>query len=265
MTDIVEHEVGDVTVLALCDAVGTFDEPARALFPGATTRLWAESARIDPLAAGLDDPWRLTFRCFAVRDAGGGVLLVDAGIGPSSDWSPSPGRLPARLAEAGITPDDVTTVLLTHLHTDHIGWAAVDGEPYFRNARYVVQREEVTHYPWLRDTLLDPLRDRLHLLDGRTAVTPSVTAVPAPGHTPGHQAVLVSSGGTDLVLGGDVVQHAVHLLDPDVGYAYDADPEVARATRRALLAEVLQRGAALGTAHINVPFVTGWPVSTSGS
>ncbi|WP_433790142.1 MBL fold metallo-hydrolase [Actinoplanes sp. CA-252034] len=258
MTEIVEYGVGDVTVVALCDAVSSFDQPARELFPGATPRLWAEAARIDPHGGDLDDPWRLTFRCFAVREPGGGVLLVDAGIGPSSDWSPSPGELPARLADAGIAPDDVTTVLLTHLHTDHIGWAAVDREPYFRNARYLLQRDEVTHYPWLEETLLEPLRDRLHLLDGRTAVTAAVTAVPAPGHTPGHQAVLVSSGGADLLIGGDVVQHAVHLLDPEVGYAYDADPDVARATRRALLAETLRRGAALGTAHLNVPFVTAW-------
>jgi glyoxylase-like metal-dependent hydrolase (beta-lactamase superfamily II) len=255
----IERRVGDLTVLAVSDGEAVYDRPLRDLFPGATDAQWREAARLDPAAGAGDEPWRLGFRCFAIR-TGAGVLLVDAGIGPSSDWSPEPGRLPERLAAAGIAVAEVTGVLLTHLHTDHVGWAAVDGRPFFPNAEYVLQRTEFDavheHYPWLAETLIAPLteNDQLRLLDGRTVLHPGVTALPTPGHTPGHQSVLLSSGrsaGDDLLLTGDVVQHAVQLLNPEVSYVHDADPDTARASRRDLLA----RGSALGTAHLGPAFV----------
>ncbi|WP_430786123.1 MBL fold metallo-hydrolase [Actinoplanes sp. G11-F43] len=255
MTSIVEWQAGDLTVLALSDATGVYQRPLREIFPGAGDEEWQ--------GAG-ESPWHLDFRCFLVRDSGA-TMLVDTGLGPSSDWSPEPGRLPGLLDEAGVTPDDITRVLLTHLHTDHIGWAVVDGEPTFPEAEYLLQRAEFDavqeHYPWLPDTLIGPLlkRDQLRLLDGRTTLDPGITALPTPGHTPGHQSVLITGGrGDDLVLTGDVVQHAVQLRNPAISYDHDADPEQARRTRRELLA----RGGVLGTAHLTTPFV---PAGGTGS
>jgi glyoxylase-like metal-dependent hydrolase (beta-lactamase superfamily II) len=258
MTMNVERRIGDLTVVAVSDAESVYDRPLREIFTGVDPEQWRAAARIDPASGDGtgDSPWRLGFRSFAIR-ADDGVLLVDAGVGPVSDWSLSPGRLPERLAEAGIEVGDVTAVLLTHLHTDHIGWAAVDGRPFFPNAEYVLQRAEFAavreHYPWLAETLIGPLteRDRLRLVDGRAAVHPAVTAVPTPGHTPGHQSFLVASGGAEVLLTGDVVQHAVQLLNPAAGYVHDADPVTAEATRRELLA----RGGVFGAAHLGTAFV----------
>nr|WP_258545220.1 MBL fold metallo-hydrolase [Micromonospora provocatoris] len=107
-----------------------------------------------------------------MRAGDGPVTLVDAGIGPAdsmaASWAPVPGRLPAELAAAGIDPADVRTVVLTHLHTDHVGWAG----PLFPNADHLIQRAEVDalelFHPELPARLLTPLRaaGRLRVVDG---------------------------------------------------------------------------------------------------
>lgn len=89
---------------------------------------------------------------------------MDTGVdAPARSWAPVPGRLPDELAAAGIAPADVDTVVLTHLHTDHIGWAmGAGGTPYFPNARYLLQAAELgsvrAGQPELVSWLLDPLR-----------------------------------------------------------------------------------------------------------
>jgi glyoxylase-like metal-dependent hydrolase (beta-lactamase superfamily II) len=221
----------------------------------------------DPAAFGEGGRWWLDFRVFAIRGAEGGVVLVDTGIGPaeapSAAWAPVPGELPVVLKDAGIAPDDVTTVVLTHLHSDHCGWAVgADGTPTFPNARYVLQRAETE---WLADSgplfswAVKPLREagQLDEVTGPTVLAKArtgetVTAFPTPGHTPGHQSVIVDSDDTQLVVTGDVLVHAVQLMTPSVGYINEVDQDQARATREALLART---GAVLATPHLSAPFV----------
>ncbi|MEU9234217.1 MBL fold metallo-hydrolase [Streptomyces subrutilus] len=173
-----------------------------------------------------------------------------------------PGRLPGLLAEAGIDREDVHTVVLTHLHEDHTGWASdAAGQPFFPRARYVVQRAETAAldradavWSWV----VEPLRaaGRLHEVDGGHRLRPGLTLLPTPGHTPGHQSVLVEQPGRpDVLVTGDVLVHAVQLANPAVAYAHERDPEVARTTREELLARAVDRGAVLATAHLSRPFV----------
>lgn len=114
-----------------------------------------------------------------------------------------PGALPASLAAAGIEPSEADTVVLTHLHTDRVGWAVVGGEqtrPFFPNAAYLLQQAELNALeeinPQLRSAVIDPLpkAGQLRLLDGDTPLRSGERVFATHGHTPGHQSVLVASG-----------------------------------------------------------------------
>jgi glyoxylase-like metal-dependent hydrolase (beta-lactamase superfamily II) len=269
-TTAMTRSIGSMEVIALLDASGPFTlTPNReAAFPDATPEDWESASRLDPGAFGPDGAWILNFQCFAIRRRGGRVTLVDTGIGPvgspASSWAPVPGRLPDALVEAGIEAGDVETVVLTHLHEDHFGWSIGPASvPTFANARYVLQHEEVAAVAGgpVEHLVVAPLRSRgqLQEVDGRARLTSdrgeTITVIPTPGHTVGHQSVVVSGHGDEIVVTGDVLVHAVQLADPDVAYVFESDQAVARDTRRRLLARAGHQRSRLATAHLTQPFV----------
>jgi glyoxylase-like metal-dependent hydrolase (beta-lactamase superfamily II) len=251
-------QVGSVTVTALLDAEGPFVTPREEAFPEATAEQWAAADAFDPQARGAGGEWWLRFRSFAISYGHGPATLVDAGIGPAGslacDWAPVPGRLPAELEKAGIDPSEVDTIVLTHLHNDHMGWAVPRDSP-FTNARVIVQQADVAVYALNRDKtgqydlLIEPLRSqgRLQVIDGHATLGRDIKIIPTPGHTPGHQSVLV---GDEMLITGDLLVHAVQLLHPDVAYANEMDPGQARETRRRILNQELS----LAVSHLGRPY-----------
>ena len=135
-----------------------------------------------------------------------------------------------------------------------------EGKPYFPNARYVVQRTELEVLgERLASWLLDPLRQagQLSEVDGQAAISRHLRVVPTPGHTPGHQSVLLETPDRTLVATGDLLVRMVQLVDPSLRYVHEAEPETARRSRMSLLAEVSRRGSViLATPHLSEPFIS---------
>ncbi|POX37449.1 MBL fold metallo-hydrolase [Streptomyces sp. Ru73] len=251
--------LGDLTVHRI-DETELPPETGPWLLPGATPDVVAAAPWLRPDFARPDHRLRLASHSFALR-AGGLRILVDTGIGNGKDranpaWHHLDTDYLTRLEQAGFPPDSIDLVVLTHLHTDHVGWNTRyrDGAwvPTFPHARYLVAREEWAYWSGVeldaarRQMFSDsvhPVRDH-GLLDQvdvpatGTEIAPGVTLVPTPGHTPGQVAVRLTDGGRSALITGDCIHHPVQLNRPGLASCVDIDPDLAVRTRRDLLASL---------------------------
>ena len=260
------RHIGDVEIVTLCDVV-TSTESATESFPGASPEIWAETRERYPDVFD-GDGWRLHVHAFVLR-TDGRTILVDTGVGPQSApafaWTGRRGALDPELGEAGVKVDDVDTVVITHVHDDHIGWNVAEGtrDPLFQNAQYLVHRAD---WEWLRDaedeesraifeTVLAPL-ERTGLVDPTeepVELTREILVQPAPGHTPGHQVVWIDSGDDRAVIPGDFANNPVMLLQPGVNGDTDNDPETAARTRRWLIERIEREQRLVFSPHLPDP------------
>jgi glyoxylase-like metal-dependent hydrolase (beta-lactamase superfamily II) len=241
--------VGEVEIFALTDVEGPFFR-LNQIFPGVRAEQWRPYMRRYPWA--FADAHTLYGRVgsYLLR-APGHTLLVDTGIGPGAMGMR--GKLLEDLEKSGVRPEDVDTVFLTHLHGDHVGWVlAPDGGPAFPGARYVTQEAEWdAAEPYLRRAMasLDDL-GALYLLDGEDIVAEVFTAIPTPGHSPGHESLLVSSGGEQALVLGDVFAHPAQVTEPTWNIHFDVDKEQAAFTRAQLLDWLEADGITVAAGHI---------------
>lgn len=191
------------------------------------------------------------------------TVLFDVGSGP--DFMPSAGKLAEAMEAAGLSPEDVTDVVFTHGHPDHL-WGLLDefDDPIFAEAAFHMGEAEWAY--WTDPATVDTIglerqsfavgaARRLAVLDGNinlfgdaAEITPGITAVASFGHTPGHMAYLV--GGTALVGGDAIGNHHVAFERPDWASGSDQDAGMAAATRVALLDRIASDGLALVGFHL---------------
>ena len=204
----------------------------------------------------LDDEGRITldFGGFLIRTADR-TILVDGGIGPRVTDKWTGGALVENLAQHGLDVDDITDVLYTHLHFDHVGWATQQGRITFPNATYRIHRADWEHFVDRPGAAagavrkLGPIAEHLETFDTEVELAPGVIARPAPGHTPGSTIFVVASGGQRALLLGDVVHAVGELTDPHWHGLYDLDPEGARTLRDAIADEAAEAGDLIAAAH----------------
>jgi glyoxylase-like metal-dependent hydrolase (beta-lactamase superfamily II) len=255
--------VGNVEIISLSDGLLEFD--LRNFFPTIPERNW------QPYEKYLTPERKVRFNLasFLVRSEGHNIL-VDTGLGPKPADSPETpwGELMNDFKAHNISPEDIDMVVMTHLHRDHVGWnlQSPSGkyEPTFPKARYWMSQKdwEACHQPEIqRDrfpnapTCVWPLADLglIEFMEGEHALTSELTAIPTPGHTPGHMSIMISSQGERALILGDAAHNPAQVQETDWVSRADMDSEQARVTRRSIMERLEQEDILLAAGHFPAP------------
>lgn len=212
--------------------------------------------------AGIKEPNAIHINTFLIQKNGKNIL-IDSGIGGLNNLG---GQLIKNLAELGIAPKDIDTVLLTHSHPDHIGGLITpQGKATFPLAKLLVSSDE---YNYIKDGRIFSVvndrikgnfllarkafklyQDRLQLID-KGEVLAGIHAVPLKGHTPGHTGYKIIGKNDELLVWGDIVHFPqIQLLKPNVSIAFDYDPQLAAETRMNILDMVNSHHILVGGMH----------------
>ena len=260
-------KLGDFDVYSVIDAQGSY--PYRT--PAGKTAAEVERHRHNLTPDGMQEG--VTGSFLILNKTNKRVVLVEAGIGPNTPPnSASPGARPEPtllqdLAAAGYKPEDVTDVLFTHLHLDHVGWASVDGKPTFPNATYRAHQadwdywvENPPAYPddprwaWQTKTaveVLRPIRAQMKTYLGKSVeIYPGLTMRWEPGHTPGSSIIVLKSGGKTAWILGDAIHSTMELEDRTLLGDYDVDAKKALERRNILIDERLRDDPVVAASHL---------------
>jgi glyoxylase-like metal-dependent hydrolase (beta-lactamase superfamily II) len=256
--------VGDLEVTALFDGLGVFDphwlKGKRATRDGVVKALHADAHMLDGSETGF------------LVNTGKQLILIDAGAGT---WfgGGALGRLAGSLRSAGYTPEDVDLVLVTHLHSDHVGGLTTqDGQRVFPNAQVYVAKTESDFWlspeiaakapkdaqPFFQSAqaIAAPYikAGKWQTFSGSEAIVDGLRLVPLPGHTPGHTGYEFSSKGRKILFWGDII-HAqrVQLQHPEVTVVFDIDATAAAATRNRLLHKLAREDVVIAGPHMLFP------------
>lgn len=246
---------GPYDVLILDD--GVFEAPLDVLIHAG-----GEAARDGAVMRWAKPKVRIPVNCFALKGADG-ITLIDAGTGPS--WGEAMGHAPAAMTKAGIVPEQVERVLITHLHGDH-ALGLFDGDrARFPKAEIIVPEADFGFFGNEANRARTPQNrqggfavtaavkkhyaGRIHPAPAGT-VRPGIRLIPLPGHTAGHSGYLIE-GEHSLLLWGDALHLSdLQATDPGIGLVYDFDADTALASRRTILARAAIEGWIVSGGHI---------------
>ena len=258
---VYHRRIGDIIVTALSDGTLTRTHEMMHDVP--------QDEADRRLAVAFRSGFVISVNAFLVR-TNGRVMLIETGSGEY--LGPTAGKLISSLEAAGVAPSEIDTILLTHMHPDHSAGLTdmATGKAHYLNAELVVHENEPKH--WFDDAAMAQGTERerkLMFLQAReqTApyldrmrtfvkgeVAPGITAVPCHGHTPGHSAFLIESGGQALLIWGDTVHMPeVQVPRPEVTMTVDTDRAAAEASRRRIFDMAASERLLVTGMHLHYP------------
>ena len=262
--------VGNVEILALLDGESTL--PLSLPFPHVPPEAWTHYQQQYPETFVGTDRFRAYFVCYLLRSQGRTILL-DTGLGSNTT---NPGTVAAlfdgqdshllnELQSAGVRTEDVDIVFHSHLHPDHVGWnlsrADSNPVPTFPRARYVAHQadwevfkspgdEDLFGFKFWQETI-GPLESLglIDLITGEHSLTSEITAIPTPGHTPGHMSLAIVSAGERALVLGDVFDHPAQVTEPAWVSGFDMDPALGVETKTRMFDRAEAENAAMAGSH----------------
>jgi glyoxylase-like metal-dependent hydrolase (beta-lactamase superfamily II) len=260
-----KYKVGDIEVISLYDGV----------WEKAHDENFIKGANVDETKAelksgGLTDAHvPIPFTTLAVR-TGGRVILIDTGTGGGQAGGPKAGLLAQSMTAAGLDPKDVKTIIISHFHGDHIfGLLSKDNSQMFPEAEIIVPATEMKWWTQPVESIPEPRRGlaqrvqstmpswkNIKQVDGEADVAPGIRAIPAFGHTQGHTAHLISSGGSQLLATADATNiQSLFVKHPDWRAVFDHVPDQAVETRKKLFDRAVADKAMVAGYHWGLPNV----------
>ncbi|MDR1696426.1 MAG: MBL fold metallo-hydrolase [Endomicrobium sp.] len=246
------YKIGNAEVRAIADSTG---EGGLGLFDGVDDKVLQKYVPGGAMKTAV-----MTF----LIKTGKETIIVDTGYGQG---------LMAGLAKLKVKPEDITIVLITHMHGDHIGGLISGGKAAFPNAKIKIGRIERDF--WLNDESVSKFPARKNNFDmaKRVAevygaavevfefggeIVPGITSMDSRGHTPGHTAYMLESDGKKLLFIGDIINAAaVQMPRPDISSRYDMDPKQAALTREKILSIAAKDNLEIAGAHLFFPGIGG--------
>lgn len=235
--------VGDFKITYLNDGGGYMTPTA--MYPASSDEGWGQYSRL------MDSQGRLVISIGGfLIETGDHKIVLDLGFGPQTVEFPGfgpfiGGKFMESLAETGVAREDVTTVIYSHLHLDHVGWTSleVDGqrELTFPNAQHHCTKAEWDF--WLADesglgphpeAVIAFIKDNIGFIEAGSSPAPGITVLDTPGHTPGHISLHIDAGDQEVFMIVDLLHNEAQFYEASWSVAFDIDPVAARATREAM-------------------------------
>ena len=258
-------QVGDLPVTVLSDGTNPLDMAQLLLNakPGQLKNGFAESFLSTTVENSSNE--------FLIR-TGGKLVLIDAGSGDL--LGASFGQLPKSLQNAGVQPEQIDAILLTHLHPDHVGGLMRNGTMVFPNATIYIEKAESDFwltpealknapaaykpfFEYAQNSALPYVKaGKVKTFNSGDILFPGITALGSAGHTAGHTSYVIESNGNKLLILGDLIHaQAVQFADPGIAIGYDSDPKTAVSTRRKVFNDAVKGKCLVAGSHLAFPGV----------